>query len=47
MTKKRPVFSAEFKCEAAKLVIDKNYNIHKACEARGVSESAMRCWVSS
>lgn len=45
MTKKRPVFSPEFKREAAELVIDKGYSIYKACEARGVSESALRRWV--
>lgn len=42
MTKKRPVFSSEFKREAAELVTQKGYSIHKACEARGVSESALR-----
>ena len=45
MSKKRPVFSPEFKREAAELVTEKGYSILKACEARGVSESALRRWV--
>ncbi len=45
MTRKRPTFTPEFKIEAAELVLDKNYSITKACEVRGVSESAMRRWV--
>lgn len=45
MTKQRPVFSQEFKQEAAELVLDKGYSISKACEVRGVSESALRRWV--
>lgn len=46
MPKKRPVFTSEFKREAAELVIQKGYSIMKACEARGVSESALRRWVN-
>ena len=39
------VFSIEFKKESASLVVDKNYAIREACEAVGVSSSAMRKWV--
>nr|WP_156129930.1 IS3 family transposase [Aeromonas australiensis] len=44
--KKRPTFSAEFKLEAAKLVIERSYSIPEAAKAMGVSESAMRAWVN-
>jgi len=45
MTKKRPSYSAEFKNEAAALVLDKNYTIPEACNAMGVGYTAMRRWV--
>lgn len=46
MTKKRPRYSAEFKNEAASLVLDKEYTISEACEAMGVGYTAMRRWVN-
>lgn len=44
--KKRPTFSAEFKLEAAQLVTERHYSIAEAAKAMGVSDSAMRSWVS-
>ena len=38
-------FDPEFKVNSAILVIDQGYSIREACEAVGVSESAMRSWV--
>jgi transposase-like protein len=39
-------FTAEFKLEAAKLVIDQKYSVAEAAKAMNVSLSAMRRWVS-
>ena len=41
----RRSFSAEFKHEAASLVLDQNYTIGQACQAVGVGPTAMRRWV--
>ena len=38
-------YTAEFKQEAASLVLDNDYTITQAHEAMGVSQSAMRRWV--
>jgi transposase len=38
-------FTAEFKSEAAKLVVDDGYNLSKACAAMDVGQTAMRRWV--
>jgi transposase len=46
MTKPRRVFSAEFKREAADLVLKQNYSYTDACRSLGVGESALRRWVS-
>lgn len=45
MMKKR-TFPPEFKIESAALVVDQNYSIKEASESVGVSDSAMRKWVS-
>ncbi len=45
MTKKTR-FTAEFKQEAASLVLDQNYTQREACDSTGVSESAMDRWVT-
>ena len=46
MTKrKRPTYSAEFKLEAAQLVVDEGYSVQEAAEAVSVSKSAMDKWV--
>ena len=42
---KKRTFPIEFKVESASLVIDKGYSISDACQAVGVSDSAMRKWV--
>ena len=42
---KKPTFTAEFKVDSANLVINQGYSISEACQAVGVSESAMRRWV--
>lgn len=44
-TLKKPSFTAEFKRDAADLVINQGYSIKEASEAVGVSLSAMRNWV--
>ncbi len=46
MTKKRRTFTAEFKLEAACLVLDQGYSVTEACLALGVGETALRRWVS-
>ena len=45
MTKQRRVFSAEFKREAADLVLKQNYSFIEASRSLGVGESALRRWV--
>ena len=42
MTKQRRVFSAEFKREAADLVLKQNYSFIEASRSLGISESALR-----
>ena len=46
MTKQRRVFSAEFKREAADLVLKQNYSFIEASRSLGIGESALRRWVS-
>lgn len=38
-------YSAEFKLEAAQLVVDQNYTIVEAAKAMNVSKSALAKWV--
>ena len=45
MTKQRRVFSAEFKREAADLVLKQNYSFTEASRSLSVGESALRRWV--
>ncbi len=45
MTKQRPSFSAEFKREAADLVLKQNYSDIEASRSLGIGESALRRWV--
>lgn len=46
MTKqKRPTYSAEFKLEAAQLVVDGEHTVKEAAELMNVSKSAMDKWV--
>ena len=42
----RRSFTIEFKHEAASLVVDQSYTVRQACEAVGVTETAMRRWVN-
>ena len=42
MTKQRRVFSAEFKREAADLVLKQNYSFIEASRSLGIGESALR-----
>lgn len=37
-------YSAEFKVEIAKLMVEQHYTIKQACEASGAGESAVRRW---
>ncbi len=46
MAKQRRSFSAEFKREAAALVLDQGYSHIEACRSLGVVESALRRWVN-
>ena len=45
MSKQRRVFSAEFKREAADLVLKQNYSFIEASRSLGIGESALRRWV--
>ncbi len=45
MSKQRRTFSAEFKREAAPLVLDQGYSHIDACRSLGVVDSALRRWV--
>ena len=46
MTKRtRRLFSAEFKLEAAQLVLDQNYSVNEAAQAMNVGKSTMDKWV--
>lgn len=38
-------YSAEFKREAAELVLDQEYSVPQACQAMNVGPTAMRRWV--
>ena len=46
MSKQRRTFSAEFKREAAMLVLDQGYSVAEACQSLGLVDSALRRWVS-
>ena len=45
MTKQRRSFSAEFKREAAALVLKQEYSYIEASRSLGIGESALRRWV--
>lgn len=45
-TRKRRSFTAEFRLEAAQLVVDKGYTIREAAQAINVGHSSMDRWVS-
>ncbi|KSE15350.2 hypothetical protein AO919_32880, partial [Pseudomonas aeruginosa] len=45
VSKQRRTFSAEFKREAAALVLDQGYSHIDACRSLGVVDSALRRWV--
>ena len=45
MSRQRRTFSAEFKREAATLVLDQGYTVVEACQSLGVVESALRRWI--
>lgn len=46
MTKKnRRSFSADFKMQAAALVLDQHYSLPEACQAMAVGETSLRHWV--
>lgn len=47
MTKKtRRSFSADFKMQAATLVLDQHYSIPEACQSMAVCETSLRKWVT-
>lgn len=43
--RQRRTFSAEFKMDAASLVLDQGYSIPKAARSLAVGETALRRWV--
>lgn len=45
MTKQRRSFSAEFKLEAASLVLDQNYSFSEASRSLNIGETVLRRWV--
>lgn len=45
MTRQRRSFSAEFKLEAACLVLDQGYSIPEACRSLSIGETVLRRWV--
>ena len=45
MARKKLSDSAEFKHDAAKLVLDNQHSVQEACTAMGVGYTAMRRWV--
>jgi transposase len=45
MKRQRRTFSAEFKSEAAMLVLDEGYSISEASRSLDVSENVLRRWV--
>jgi len=45
MSKQQRTFPAEFKREAAALVLDQGYSHTEACRSLGVVDSALRRWV--
>lgn len=47
MTKKiRSSFSADFKMQAATLVLDQYYSVSQACPAMAVGETSLHHWVN-
>jgi len=46
MSNKKPTYPAEFKAEAAGLVLDQAYSIAQACDAMNVGRTAMARWVT-
>ena len=40
-----PIYTSEFKFQAASLVLDANYSLREAAKASNISLSAIRSWV--
>lgn len=45
--KKKPFYNLEFKKDAVRLVLSNGYSISEAAKNLGVSESALRKWVTA
>ncbi|MET4696559.1 transposase-like protein [Endozoicomonas sp. NE40] len=45
MTRKRRSYTAEFKLEAATLVLDQGYSVPEASKSLGLNENVLRRWV--
>jgi len=45
MKKSKPVFTTEFKRDAAELITINGLSYQSVCESKGISESALRRWV--
>ncbi len=44
MTRKRQIYTREFKIEAVRLVTEEGYSIRHAAESLGVSDNSLRTW---
>lgn len=44
MARTRRKFTAEFKVEAVKLVVEKGYSFAEAAQTLDVGENSLRCW---
>ena len=44
MTRKRRIYTREFKIEAVRLVTEEGYGIRQAAESLGVSDNSPRTW---
>ncbi len=45
MIRERRSFSAEFKCEAAGLVLEQCYSVAESCRALDIAETALWRWI--
>lgn len=45
MTRKRRSYTAEFKLEAATLVLDQGYSVPEASRSLGLNENVLRRWI--
>ena len=46
MKRARRFFSPEFKAETVRLIQERGYSVSQACRELGISETALRLWIS-